>query len=57
MVGVGTASWWLELNGGGGRGWRKKNLGERVKKENKNENTVGVFCFFLFCIFFFNKRS
>jgi hypothetical protein len=57
MVGVGTASWWLELNGGGGRGWRKKNLGERVKKENKNENTVGVFCLFLFCIFFFNKRS
>jgi len=24
MVGVGTASWWLELNGGGGRGWKKK---------------------------------
>jgi hypothetical protein len=32
MVGVGTASWWPELNGGGGRKWREKKLGEKVKE-------------------------
>jgi hypothetical protein len=52
---AGAERWWWELNSGGGRGWREKNL-ERVKRENENENTVGSFVSFFFVFFFFLNK-
>jgi hypothetical protein len=50
---AGVEQWWWELNGGSGRGWREKNLGERVKRENENENHGGRLLFLSFLYFFF----
>jgi hypothetical protein len=56
-VGVGTASWWPELNGGGGRKWREKNLGGESKRGKMKIVMHGTqFCFFLFLFLFFNER-
>jgi len=51
---AGAKRWWPELNGGGGRKWREKKLGERVKEGKENDMPAHTFvCFFLLFFFFF----